>query len=112
MFGRVFRDDVDVCEQLNGLEDGRLSSTSDGDVLLRRPELASEGELGTKGSKRTGGGDDSGEELSGMATSMRRRCVCRSVEGGRMKSSAGGDDSGEVVNCAGIATVGPMRGVL
>lgn len=58
------------------LADGTSSSpsTSEDEVLLLLlpPELASDGELGMKGSKRAGVGDDKGDELSGRDASANR----------------------------------------
>lgn len=97
MFGNVFLPPTDPWEEANGLGIGSVSSTSEGEVLLRLSELLSDGEQGSNGSNRTGGGDESGDELRGNATSVNRRCVWdRKVDGGIMNSSAGGEDSGEV----------------
>lgn len=63
MFGSAVLPELDACEELKGFEEAVLSSSSEGDVLLRRPELDSDGELRINGSKRIGGGDDSGDEL-------------------------------------------------
>ena len=70
MFGNVFLLGPRLgCDELIGFEGG-VSSTSEGDVLHRRLGLPSDGML-EKGSKRMGGGDESGDELGGTPTSAK-----------------------------------------
>ena len=71
MFGNVFLLGPRLgCDELIGFEGG-VSSTSEGDVLHRRLGLPSDGMLEENGSKRTGGGDESGDELGGTPTSAK-----------------------------------------
>lgn len=84
---------ADVCDAENETE-LKVSSTSEGEVLLRRLGLVSDGDVGPQGSKRTGGGDERGEELGGTGPSKRRVPELRKTEGGTI--STGGDDRGEV----------------
>lgn len=81
------------------MRDCAVSSVSQSVVQLSSVEPASEGELGSNLSKKPGGGEDSGEELSGSATSV-KRLAKRNVDGGTSISSRGGEDSGDVVSCA------------
>lgn len=97
IFGRAFRPEVDVCDELNGFRGGE-SLTSEGEVL-RRLDSLSEGELFKNGSKSTGGGDDNGDELREIEMSAILLRL-RSPEGGSMSSSGGGDERGEVNECA------------
>jgi hypothetical protein len=57
-----------VCDKL-GFEGG-VSSTSDGDVLLRLLGPSSVVAWDENGSNRTGGGEDNGEELGGIPESF------------------------------------------
>lgn len=59
-----------ACDKLIGFEGG-VSSTSDGDVLLRRLGASSEDVPEENGSNKTGGGDDRGEELGGIVESVK-----------------------------------------
>jgi hypothetical protein len=62
MLGRVVFPGFDACEAGMAFGKSRISSTSDGVVLLRRLMFSSEGEDGWNGSKSTGGGEDRGDE--------------------------------------------------
>jgi hypothetical protein len=100
MLGSDVLPEFDDCEALKGFrfrDDGGVSSTSEGDVLLRLLEPSSDGELGQKGSKRFGGGEESGDELNG--TAMLESRLLRKTDGGISESSGGGEDSGEVISC-------------
>jgi hypothetical protein len=59
-----------VCDKLGGIEGG-VSSTSEGDVLLRLPGPSSVDAWDENGSNRTGGGDDKGDELGGISESFK-----------------------------------------
>jgi hypothetical protein len=98
MFGSVFLPPIEPWDEENVFDWGSASSKSDGDVLLLLPELVSDGEFGSNGSKRTGGGEESGDELSGGTASLRYwRERDRNADGGIINSSPGGEDKGEVL---------------
>jgi hypothetical protein len=62
MLGKLVLPELEAWE-LMGLGCGGSPNSDPEDALVWAEELESDGELGTNGSKRLGGGEDNGEEL-------------------------------------------------
>lgn len=72
MFGiGSFAESVELCEEVISVDNGGVSSVSEGEVLL--PKVDPRGEVGdsSSGSNKSGGGEERGEELQNRGGSER-----------------------------------------